>query len=76
MSRTTRSACRNKPEDWMGFVLAVRGKDVAKQINAIVSSKRYHKVYRQNDEEAIENYERDIDYLLNGVYTDSSYYIG
>lgn len=63
MSKTIRSACHNKPEDYLGFVLDVKGKDIVKQINAIVSSKRYSKAYRIGDWEAVEDFENEIDYL-------------
>ena len=73
MSKTFRSACRNKhSEDFIGFVAATRGKDIAKQIKAIKSSKRYHKVYCNGDIEAQIGYENEIESLIGG--SNFSYY--
>ena len=68
MSKTYRSACRNKhSEDYVGFVAATCGKDVSKKIKAIQSSNRYRKVYRDGDVEAISSYEEEIASLLKGA---------
>lgn len=68
MSKTIRSACRNKhSEDYVGFIAASCGKDVSERIKTIQSSKRYHKAYRSGDGEAQASYEEKIDDLLRGA---------
>ena len=68
MSKTYRSACRNKhSEDYVGFIAASCGKDVSEKIKAITSSNRYRKAYRTGDGEAQTSYEEEIDYLLKGA---------
>lgn len=66
MSKTIRSACRNKHEDYDGFIISYAGKDVAKKIRAIKSSKRYHKVHRNGDVEAQMSYYNEIERLIGG----------
>lgn len=66
MSKTFRSACRNKHEDYDGFIMSVCGDEVAKKIRAIKSSKRYHKVHRNGDVEAQMSYHNEIERLIGG----------
>ena len=66
MAKTIRSACRNKHEDWDGFIMSVCGNEVAKKIRAIKSSKRYHKVHRNGDVEAQMSYHNEIEQLIGG----------
>lgn len=72
MAKTIRSACRNKHEDYDGFIISYAGKDAAKKIRAIKSSKRYHKVHRNGDVEAQIGYENEIERLIGG--SNFSYY--
>ena len=67
MAKTIRSACRNKHEDWDGFIASFRGNDVAKQIKAIKSTKRYHKAHRNGDDEAMMSCANEIERLEGGT---------
>lgn len=75
MSKTFRSACRNKhSEDFIGFVAATRGKDIAKQIKDMERSKKYRKHLRANDNESSISYHNKVVELLDcGSY---EHYIG
>ena len=76
MSKTYRFACRNKhSEDFIGFVAATRGKDIAKQLRDMERSKKYRKHLRRADDgESSISYHNKVTELLDcGSY---EYYIG
>lgn len=71
MSKSLRATKRTS-ENYDGFLTSYAGKDVVKKINAIKSSKRYHKAYRSGDVEAQIEYENEIESLVGG--SNFSYY--
>lgn len=75
MSKTFRSACRNKhSEDFIGFVASTRGKDIAKQLKDMERSKKHRKSLRSGDGENAVSYHNKVVELLDcGSYT---YYMG
>jgi hypothetical protein len=76
MAKTIRSACRNKHEDWDGFIASYlkEGTEVVKKIKAIRLSKRYQNACRDGDDEVIINCENEIEHLMGG--TNFEHYVG